>query len=97
MMSPGVVVNRYIDVALIRIMAEPRAWTKKYFKAASDEYELNLDEMMGMKERRFSSSPSQLVNHELAEVAMTIPKISDLEKTMRLGVEFRIKKRRITS
>ena len=37
MMSSGVTVNKYIDVALIRIITEPRAWIKKYFRAASDE------------------------------------------------------------
>ena len=49
---------------------------------------------MGMKDRRFNSSPSQLVNHELDEVAIIIPRIRDLVNTIRLGVEFKIKKRR---
>lgn len=48
---------------------------------------------MGMNESRFNSSPSQLVNQELDAVAITIPKVSDRPNIIRLGFEFRIKKR----
>lgn len=33
----GLIKKTLIEVALIRIAAEPRAWIRKYFKAASDE------------------------------------------------------------
>ena len=67
---------------------------RKYLRAASEEYELNLDEMMGMNDSRFNSNPSQLVNQELEEIAIIIPKVRDRPNTIRLGFELRIKKRR---
>lgn len=33
----GVVLHIIKDVALVNIIEEPRAWTKKYFRAASEE------------------------------------------------------------
>ena len=49
--------------------------------------------MTGINERRFNSNPSQLVNHELDEIAIIIPSVSDKLNMIRLGFEFRIKKR----
>lgn len=46
-----------------------------------------------MNESRFNSNPSQLVNHELDDVAIIIPKVNDRPNIIRLGFEFRIKKR----
>ena len=89
----GLVVNSHIDVALIKMIADPRAWIKKYLRAASDEYELNLDVMMGMNDKRFNSKPSHLVNHELDDVAIMIPRVRDRPNIIRLGFELRIKKR----
>ena len=53
---------------------------------------MNLDEIIGINDKRFNSSPSQIVNHELEEVAITTPKIKDSPNTVRLGLEFKIKK-----
>ena len=81
-----------IEVALIRMMAEPRAWIKKYLSAASDEYRLDFDEIRGVKERRFSSKPSQLVNQEFAEIAIVVPSTRDIINATRLGRELRMGK-----
>ena len=89
----GLVEKTHVDVALVRIITEPRAWIRKYLRAASDEYELNLDEMMGMNDSRFNSRPSQLVNQEFDDVAIIIPRVSDSPNIIRLGFELRIKKR----
>ena len=48
---------------------------------------------MGMNDKRFNSNPNQLVNHELDEIAIIIPKLKDRPNIIRLGVEVRIKKR----
>ena len=47
---------------------------------------------MGMKDRRFSSSPSQLVNQEFDEIAITIPRIREAMNAIRLGTEFKMRK-----
>ena len=47
-----------------------------------------------MNDKRFNSSPSQLVNHELEHVAIKIPSVSDRPNIIREGFELRIKKRR---
>ena len=52
---------------------------------------------MGMNDSRFSSSPSQLVNHELDDVAMIIPRVNDRPNIIRLGFELRIEKRSSSS
>jgi len=59
--------------AAAKIKADPKAWIRKYFRAASDEYKFDFDVMRGMKESRFSSSPSQAVNHEEEEKAIKVP------------------------
>lgn len=57
------------------IIDDPRAWIKKYFRAASEEYWLFLEEIKGMNERRLSSSPIQAPNHEVEEIESVVPKI----------------------
>lgn len=58
------------------IIEDPRAWIKKYFKAASEEYFL-LDEIInGIKEIKFSSRPAHAANQNLDEIDKTDPKIS---------------------
>lgn len=54
---------------------EPKAWIKKYFKAASEEYWLFLEEMSGIKDKRFSSSPIQAPNQEEDEMERRVPNI----------------------
>ena len=49
---------------------------------------------MGINDSRFNSSPSQLLNQELDDVAIMIPRVSDIPNMIRLGFEFIIKKRR---
>lgn len=49
--------------------------------------------MIGIKESRFSSSPIQVVNQELEEMAIIIPLIKDIKNIIRAGCEFGIKKR----
>ena len=77
------------------MMVDPRACTKKYFKAASEEYELYLEEMIGIKDKRFSSSPIHLVNQELDEIAIIRPMVRVAENIIRVGCVFGIKKRRL--
>ena len=93
----GLARAKIIRVALRRMRTDPKAWIKKYFRAASAEYKLNLEDKIGMNERRFSSSPSQVVNQELDETAIRIPRARDIPNKARLGFEFRIKKRRRSS
>ena len=74
-------------------MVEPRAWTRKYFRAASEEYELCLEEIIGIKDSKLSSSPIHLPNQELDEMAIIRPMISEAGNIIRAGCEFGIKKR----
>ena len=84
-----------IEVALASIIVDPRACTKKYFRAASEEYELCLEEIIGMKDSRFNSNPIHLVNQELDEIAIIRPMIKVTENIIRAGCGFGIKKRRL--
>jgi len=52
---------------------DPKAWIKKYFKAASEEYWLFFVEIRGIKDNRLSSSPIQAPNQEEEEAASTVP------------------------
>ena len=49
--------------------------------------------MMGMNERRFSSKPSQVLNQVLDEIAIRMPSTNAKPNIIRLGFEFKIKKR----
>ena len=75
-------------------IVEPRAWIKKYFKAASDEYWLSFIVINGIKESKFNSNPIQAPNQELAQIEITIPKIKVLINKKREGENI-IKKRKI--
>lgn len=71
---------------------EPKAWIKKYFKAASEEYWLFLEEISGIKDKRFSSSPIQAPNQEEDEMERRVPNIR-VEKNKIWEEERGIKKR----
>ena len=71
---------------------DPRAWIKKYFRAASDEYWLSFIEIRGIKERRFSSSPIQTPNQDLDPTEIAIPSTNVARNNCREG-ESIIKKR----
>lgn len=74
--------------------ADPIAWTKKYFRAASEENVFCFEKINGIKERRFNSSPIHLVNQEGDEMAMIIPVISVEENNNVEGLISRIEKRK---
>ena len=44
-----------------------------------------------MKDKRLSSSPSQVVNQELDDVAIKMPRMRERKNRFRLGIELRIK------
>lgn len=60
---------------LIISKVEARAWTKKYLIAASTRGFLTLISMRGAILIKFISRPSQLVNQELADTAIKVPRI----------------------
>lgn len=55
------------------IIKEAIAWAKKYLIAVSVERGVNLIIKRGINLIKLISSPSQQVNHELAEQATTVP------------------------
>lgn len=75
------------------IIAEPIACTKKYFNAASEENWLFFEEIRGIKDKRFSSSPTQAVNQEGEEIVKIVPKIKVVLNKI-WAEEKKIKKRR---
>lgn len=80
--------------ALASSTADPIACTRKYFKAASEEKVFCFEKIRGMKERRLSSSPTQLINHEGEEIAITAPVISVERNNSVEGWISRIEKRK---
>jgi hypothetical protein len=56
-------------------IVDARAWTRKYLRQASVRFLLILLSMMGAMLIRLISSPIQLVNHELALIAISEPRI----------------------
>lgn len=48
---------------------------RKYFRAASEEYWLFFREIIGIKDKRFSSSPTQTPNQEVDEIERIVPRI----------------------
>ena len=52
-----------------------------------------MEEIIGMKDSKLSSSPIHLANQELDEMAIIRPMISEAENIIRAGCEFGIKKR----
>lgn len=67
--------NITLDLKALEIrMAEAIAWTKKYFKAASELREDLFDMSNPSKAKRFISSPIQAINQEEADIASIEPK-----------------------
>ena len=97
MNRPGIVGLMESVAALPIITVEPRAWIKKYLRADSEEYEFWWEQMIGTKDKRLSSSPSQLENQELADTAIMVPEISVLKNKIRAGLKLVIKKRNYIS
>ena len=62
-----------INEPLIIMKEDPKAWIKKYFKAASEEYRLFIVKIKGIKDIRLSSNPTQAINHDGAEMAIIAP------------------------
>ena len=83
---------RATGVALT-IIADPRAWIRKYFNAASEVYILVLDVMRGKKDNKFNSKPIQAINHEVEDVAITAPRSRVHVKITLLRERVTIKKR----
>lgn len=54
---------------------EARAWIKKYFKEDSDENKFLDLIIKGIKDKRLISKPIQILNQELAEIEINVPKI----------------------
>ena len=77
----------------LTIIADPKAWIKKYFSAASEVYILVLDVIRGRNDNKFSSRPIQAVNHEVEDIAIMTPRVSVLKKVIFLRVIVTIKKR----
>lgn len=64
-------------IDLEKIMIEdPRAWIRKYFKAASEDDDDNLVDIRGINDIKFSSNPIQAPNHEEEEIERIEPKIN---------------------
>jgi hypothetical protein len=67
------------DIRRLTLMikrVEARAWTRKYLIVASTRGFLTLISMRGAILIKFISRPSQLVNQEFAEIAITVPDIN---------------------
>lgn len=74
------------------ITEEPKAWIKKYFSAASDEYWLFFKEIIGINDIKLSSSPIQIPNQEEEEIDKVVPRRS-VNMNKRCDEEKEIKKR----
>lgn len=71
--------------------AEARAWTKKYFRAASAENWL-LWVIKGIKDNKLISKPTQAPNQDVEEIAINDPIIKVDRKSIREGLN-KIRKR----
>ena len=76
------------------IKADPIAWTKKYFKAASVAYWLFFIEIHGINDIRFSSKPHHAPNQESDEMDRTTPP-TNVEKNKQALGEINTKKREV--
>lgn len=74
------------------ITEEPRAWIKKYLRAASEEYWFLFVEIRGIKDKRLSSKPIQAPNQEVEEAANPVPS-KRVEKNKMWVEDIVIKKR----
>jgi hypothetical protein len=67
------------------ITIEAKAWIIKYFRADSTEYLFFFDKIKGIKDKRLTSSPSQAINHEFAEIEIRIEMTKDIKKSTKAG------------
>lgn len=64
----------------IKKIADAKAWVKKYFKEDSEENKFFVLIIKGIKDKRLISNPIQILNQELAEMAIKVPNIIDIIK-----------------
>ena len=60
---------------------EAIAWIKKYFKDASEEKELFSFIDKGIKERRLIAKPIQILNQEVEEILIIVPKTREIKNS----------------
>lgn len=65
--------------------AEPKAWIRKYFRAASEEYRDFLEMRSGIKDKRFNSRPAQALNQDEDERAREVPSVKVKKNKMFKG------------
>lgn len=56
---------------------EAKAWVRKYFKDDSDENKFFDLIIKGIKDNKLISSPIQILNQEVEEIAIIVPTIMD--------------------
>lgn len=79
MSKPKIVINvPLVGVRVLPISRRvlPVAWDRKYLVAASASWCFVVAVMRGIKDKRFTSSPSQARNQEGAATAIRVPEIS---------------------
>lgn len=53
---------------------EAKAWVKKYFRDASEEYKLFIFIIKGINDKRLISNPIQTLNQEDEQILIIVPK-----------------------
>lgn len=74
-----------LSEAEVIIKIEAKAWVRKYFKADSVEYLFFLLIISGIKDNKFTSKPSQAINHEFAEIVIITEVINEIKKRIKEG------------
>ena len=85
--------NMWVELDIIRII-EAAAWIRKYFVVASVSWFWEDMVIIGMKDRRFSSSPIHIKSQFLDDKEMEVPKMSVAVKRKKWGMEESIKDER---
>lgn len=65
-----------------RRILDAKAWIKKYFKEASEEYRLLIFIIKGINDNKLISNPIQILNHEEEEILIIVPKIKVLKNNI---------------
>lgn len=73
---------------------EARAWVRKYFRAASEDFKLLISFIKGINAIKLISNPIQMLNHELAVTANRVPMTNTIKNNI-FAVFFIIKKKRV--
>lgn len=76
-----IIIEVKVDICIIKhleriIRVDARAWIKKYFRAASEEYGFILVAIRGIKDIRLSSNPIQAPNQDVEDTERIVPIIS---------------------